>query len=116
MLCVMVVCYQPQVCVPLHLLLPFLVALAHRHGYLQWFKREWVTLAFWLALFRLARPKPQQAQEAKETDQELVEHYTKDKAGEAEGPTDAAGTPGGDVQAAGAPQPAAAPRQRAKAS
>ena len=37
----------------MHLLLPFLVALAHRHGYIQWFKREWVTLEFWLALFRL---------------------------------------------------------------
>ena len=33
----MQICLGP-VCVPLHLLLPFLVALAHQHGYLTWFK------------------------------------------------------------------------------
>jgi hypothetical protein len=31
------ICLGP-VCVPLHLLLPFLVALAHQHGYMTWFK------------------------------------------------------------------------------
>ena len=34
-------------CVPLHLLLPFLLGIAHQYGYLQWFKREWVTLRWW---------------------------------------------------------------------
>ena len=32
---------------PVHLLLAFLVAAAHRHGYLTWFKEEWVTYRFW---------------------------------------------------------------------
>ena len=31
------------VCVPLNLLIPFLIGLMHRYGYLQWFKQEWVT-------------------------------------------------------------------------
>jgi hypothetical protein len=34
-------------CIPIHLLLAFLVAAAHRHGYLTWFKEEWVTYRFW---------------------------------------------------------------------
>lgn len=37
-------------CVPLHLLLPFVVAMAHQHGWLLWFKRDWVTFAWWRAL------------------------------------------------------------------
>lgn len=41
-----VLCLGP-VCIPLHLLLPFLLGLAHKYGYLQWVKREWVTFRFW---------------------------------------------------------------------
>lgn len=40
------ICIGP-VCVPLHLLLPFLVGVLHRYGWLKWFKPEWVTLKFW---------------------------------------------------------------------
>ncbi|DBB13900.1 TPA: hypothetical protein ACH3X3_000887 [Trebouxia sp. C0006] len=40
------ICIGP-VCVPLHLLLPFLVGVLHRYGWLKWFKPEWVTLRFW---------------------------------------------------------------------
>ena len=39
-------CLGP-VCVPLNLLFPFLVGVAHRAGWLSWFKREWVTLRYW---------------------------------------------------------------------
>ncbi|PSC67558.1 hypothetical protein C2E20_8774 [Micractinium conductrix] len=42
----MIICLGP-VCVPVHLLLAFLVGLAHQHGYLKWFKREWVMWSFW---------------------------------------------------------------------
>lgn len=35
------ICLGP-VCVPLHLLLPFLVTLAHQRGYLRWFRKDWV--------------------------------------------------------------------------
>ncbi len=45
------ICLGP-VCIPLHLLLPFLIGLAHQYGYLKWFKREWVTLRFWTNKFR----------------------------------------------------------------
>ncbi|KAK9868149.1 hypothetical protein WJX84_010994 [Apatococcus fuscideae] len=41
-----VICLGP-VCVPLNLLVPFLVGLLHRYGYLKWFKQEWVTLRYW---------------------------------------------------------------------
>jgi hypothetical protein len=34
-------------CVPVHLLLAFLVAAAHRHGYLTWFKEDWVRYGWW---------------------------------------------------------------------
>ena len=44
------VCLGP-VCVPLNLLLPFLVGVAHRAGWLSWFKREWVTLRYWRSFF-----------------------------------------------------------------
>ena len=37
---------------PVHLLLAFLVAAAHRHGYLTWFKEEWVTYRFWRSQIR----------------------------------------------------------------
>lgn len=33
--------------VPVHLLLAFLVAAAHRHGYLTWFKEDWVRFGWW---------------------------------------------------------------------
>ncbi|PNH02301.1 hypothetical protein TSOC_011732 [Tetrabaena socialis] len=46
-----VICLGP-VCVPLHLLLPFLVGLLHQYGYLKWFKKEWVTFRFWVNKFR----------------------------------------------------------------
>lgn len=35
------------VCIPLNLLLPFLVGLLHRYGWLQGFKQEYVTLRYW---------------------------------------------------------------------
>ena len=31
------------VCVPLNLLLPFLVGVLHRYGWFNWFQQEWVT-------------------------------------------------------------------------
>ena len=31
------------VCVPLNLLIPFLIGLAHRNGWLKWIKEEWFT-------------------------------------------------------------------------
>lgn len=40
------ICLGP-VCIPLHLLLPFLLGLAHQYGLLTWMKREWVTWRFW---------------------------------------------------------------------
>ena len=36
---------------PLNLLLPFLLALCHRAGWLQWFKKDWATLRWWKSLF-----------------------------------------------------------------
>lgn len=41
-------------CVPVHLLLAFLVAAAHRHGYLTWIKEEWVTIRFWRQQIKIA--------------------------------------------------------------
>jgi len=46
----MQLCIGP-VCIPLNLLLPFLVGLAHQYGWLKWFKREWVTLRYWRERF-----------------------------------------------------------------
>mmetsp|Transcript_934 Transcript_934/g.2387 ORF Transcript_934/g.2387 Transcript_934/m.2387 type:complete len:84 (-) Transcript_934:1099-1350(-) len=45
----MIICLGPC-CVPLHCLLPFLLAWLHRQGYLQWFKEEWVTFGYWKKL------------------------------------------------------------------
>eukprot|EP00211_Chloroparvula_japonica_P008858 CAMPEP_0119123566 /NCGR_PEP_ID=MMETSP1310-20130426/3476_1 /TAXON_ID=464262 /ORGANISM="Genus nov. species nov., Strain RCC2339" /LENGTH=175 /DNA_ID=CAMNT_0007113409 /DNA_START=15 /DNA_END=540 /DNA_ORIENTATION=- len=42
----MIVCIGPC-CVPLHLVLAFLVATLHRWGYMTWFKEEWVTFKYW---------------------------------------------------------------------
>lgn len=46
------------VCVPLNLLLPFLVALCHRAGWLQWFNKDWVTFRWWKSLF-ISSPEPE---------------------------------------------------------
>ena len=35
---------------PVHLLLPFLLALCHRAGWLQWINKEWATLTWWKSL------------------------------------------------------------------
>jgi len=35
------------VCVPLNLLIPFLVGMLHRYGYLKWFRQEWVRISYW---------------------------------------------------------------------
>ncbi|KAK9906896.1 hypothetical protein WJX75_009878 [Coccomyxa subellipsoidea] len=35
------------VCVPLNLLLPFLIGVLHRYGFLQWVNPQWVTLRYW---------------------------------------------------------------------
>jgi hypothetical protein len=43
---VLQICLGP-VCVPLHLLLPFLLTLAHQRGYLRWIKSEWLRFSFW---------------------------------------------------------------------
>ena len=42
----MMICFG-GVCVPLNLLLPFLVGLMHRYGFFQWLKPEYVTLRYW---------------------------------------------------------------------
>ncbi len=42
-------CLGP-VCVPLHLLIPFLLTLAHQRGWLLFIKREWVTFRYWKEL------------------------------------------------------------------
>jgi hypothetical protein len=43
-----VICIGP-VCIPLHLVLAFLLSLAHRYGWLKWIKTEWVTFGYWRA-------------------------------------------------------------------
>ena len=50
----MIICLGPC-CIPVHLLLAFLVGLLHNRGYMLWFKKEWVTYKPW------ARPCPPQA-------------------------------------------------------
>ncbi|BDA46051.1 hypothetical protein COCOBI_08-1430 [Coccomyxa sp. Obi] len=35
------------VCVPVNLLLPFLIGVLHRYGFFRWFKPEWVTVRYW---------------------------------------------------------------------
>ena len=40
------ICIGP-VCIPLNLLLPFLVGVLHRYGFFRWFKAEWVTFRYW---------------------------------------------------------------------
>ena len=42
-------------CVPLHMLLPFVLAWLHRKGYFMWFKEEWVTYRWW---YNLVFPAP----------------------------------------------------------
>ena len=41
-----VICIGP-VCIPLNLLLPFLVGVLHRWGYFHWLKAEWFTVRYW---------------------------------------------------------------------
>lgn len=50
----MVMCCIGPVCFPLWQLLPVLVALLHQKGYLQWFRKEWVTLTWYKMLFQRA--------------------------------------------------------------
>lgn len=45
-----VICLGP-VCIPMNLLLPFLLGLAHHYGFLKWVKREWVTYKWWKERF-----------------------------------------------------------------
>lgn len=40
------ICIGP-VCIPLNLLLSFLVGVLHRYGFFRWFKAEWVTFRYW---------------------------------------------------------------------
>ena len=42
----MQICIGPC-CVPLHLVLAFVVGCLHNYGYLLWFKKEWVTFRYW---------------------------------------------------------------------
>ena len=35
------------VCIPLNLLLPFLVGLMHKYGFFHWLKPEYVTIRYW---------------------------------------------------------------------
>ncbi|GMH35481.1 hypothetical protein BSKO_03349 [Bryopsis sp. KO-2023] len=41
-----VICLGP-VCIPLHLLLPFVLTWFHQRGYFTWFKREWLSFSHW---------------------------------------------------------------------
>ncbi|KAL4421515.1 hypothetical protein ABPG75_010806 [Micractinium tetrahymenae] len=60
----MIICLGP-VCVPVHLLLAFLVGVAHQHGYLRWFKREWVMFSWWRRQFaRLVKGEQEAAANA----------------------------------------------------
>lgn len=45
------ICIGP-VCIPMNLLLPFLLGLLHQYGYLKWVKKEWVTFRFWINKYR----------------------------------------------------------------
>ncbi|KAI3429646.1 hypothetical protein D9Q98_005732 [Chlorella vulgaris] len=65
----MIICVGP-VCIPLHLLLPFLITLAHQRGYLKWFKREWVTFPWWRQQVRkaLGRQDAAAAQQQQQTE------------------------------------------------
>jgi len=48
----MIICLGPC-CIPVHLLLAFLVGLLHNRGYMLWFKKEWVTYKHWARRFGL---------------------------------------------------------------
>ncbi|KAI8106999.1 hypothetical protein M9434_001647 [Picochlorum sp. BPE23] len=43
------------VCIPVHLLLAFFVAWAHRHGYLLFLREEWFTFRYWKQQFSRAK-------------------------------------------------------------
>jgi len=42
----MLLCFG-GVCVPLNMLVPFIVGILHRYGYLRWIKPQWFTVRFW---------------------------------------------------------------------
>ncbi|CAL5227854.1 g10887 [Coccomyxa viridis] len=42
----MLLCFG-GVCVPLNMLVPFIVGILHKYGYLKWIKPQWFTLRFW---------------------------------------------------------------------
>lgn len=46
----MIICLG-GVCVPVHLLIPFLLAWAHSRGWLRWVNKEWATVRYWKAKF-----------------------------------------------------------------
>uniref|UniRef100_A0A7S3R529 Uncharacterized protein n=1 Tax=Dunaliella tertiolecta TaxID=3047 RepID=A0A7S3R529_DUNTE len=52
----MIICLGP-VCVPLHLLLAFLLSILHKYGWFTWIKTEWVTWKYWKDRWR-NRNKP----------------------------------------------------------
>ncbi|KAL6751105.1 hypothetical protein V8C86DRAFT_2789005, partial [Haematococcus lacustris] len=41
-----VICIGP-VCIPLHMVLAFLLGILHKWGYLKFIKQEWVTWRYW---------------------------------------------------------------------
>eukprot|EP01024_Parvocaulis_polyphysoides_P038746 TRINITY_DN34921_c0_g1_i5.p3 TRINITY_DN34921_c0_g1~~TRINITY_DN34921_c0_g1_i5.p3 ORF type:complete len:100 (+),score=1.20 TRINITY_DN34921_c0_g1_i5:158-457(+) len=49
-----VICIGPC-CIPLHLLLPFLIGVLHRYGFFKWFKQEWVTFQYWSKQYAIWR-------------------------------------------------------------
>jgi len=53
--------------VPLHMLLPFVLAWFHRKGYFTWFKEEWVTYRWWKNLIFSGRSKQQKRVEMTDT-------------------------------------------------
>ena len=51
------ICLGP-VCIPLTTFLPFLVAAAHRMGWLRWMKPEWFTITYWWPGVARCAPPP----------------------------------------------------------
>ncbi len=81
----------------MHLLLPFLLALCHRAGWLQWINKEWATLTWWKSLVGVSA-----APEARKQDscsQHGGEHQ----------PSDAAAGAGGGGVPLGAQPPSQSP-------
>lgn len=82
------------VCIPVHLLLPFLVALAHQHGFLLWLRREWFTLAWWKQRLSGSSAQPESAVPAEAVQPQCC------SAAAASGNGSSGGTAGGEGQAA----------------